>query len=390
MSNSPEAMRFEPQDDRVLVVAEAGTDHRGDLARGRELVRAAAEAGADCIKFQHVYADEILHPSSGNISVGGRSIPIYERLRTVERDVEFLGTLFEAARDAGILPFATPFGLRSARELRRLDPGTYKIASPELNHAPLMKEIASFGRPVVLSAGVATLGDIEAALSLLREGTGGELPVVHLLHCVTAYPAPEEEYNLKVIQSLRSIFGVAVGVSDHSRDPEAVPAIATALGASMIEKHLTLKRDGRGLDEAVSLEPQELARMCAVVREVAEGRKHRSNESESEFRNGATPAFSELARRFGGERVEAICGDGVKRLAGSERDAYGRSNRSIHALTDLAAGTELTPDNCAVLRTERKLRPGISPRHFEEILGCRLTQRVPAGEGVRWEDLLSH
>ena len=156
------------------------------------------------------------------------------------------------------------------------------------------------------------------------------------------------------------------------------------------KKHFTLKRDGRGLDDAVSLEPQELTRMCAVVREVAAGRKHRSNTSLSASRNEAAPALTELAGRFGVERVAAICGDGVKRLAESERDAYGRSNRSIHAVTDLAAGTELTPDNCAVLRSERKLRPGISPRHFEQILGCRLTQRVAAGEGVRWEDLLSH
>ncbi|MFW5728336.1 MAG: N-acetylneuraminate synthase family protein [Spirochaetota bacterium] len=390
MTASPEGARFEPRDDHVLVVAEAGTDHRGDLTRGRELVHAAAEAGADCIKFQHVYAAEILHPRSGTIDVGGRSVPIYDRLRSLERDIDFLERLFAEARTARILPFATPFGIRSARELATLDPGAYKIASPELNHTPLLKQVASFGRPMVLSAGVATLGDVEAALSVIRESAATSPSAIHLLHCVTAYPAPEEEYNLRVLRSLRRIFGVAVGVSDHSPDPEAVPAIATALGASMIEKHLTLERDGHGLDDTVSLVPKEFTRMCAVVRGITEGRTHRSNESEDGPDNELPPVVRELAARFGRNRVEAICGDGIKRLAESERNAYGRSNRSIHAVDDLAAGALLTRENCAILRTERELRPGISPRHLERILGRRLTQSVGAGEGIRWEDLLSH
>ncbi len=361
---------FKPRSGRAVIVAEAGSDHRGDLGRGRELIEAAHEAGADCIKFQHVYADEILHPLSGNIEAGGREIPIYDRLHEIETTRDFMAALFDHARSVGIIPFATAFGARSASELAELGTPAFKIASPELNHLPLLEQVASYDLPTILSSGVARLADIETALSVCS-ATNAPL---YLLHCITAYPAPEEEYNLELLVSLRSIFGIPVGVSDHSRDPVFIPTVAAALGAGMIEKHVTLERDGHGLDDAVSVEPREFAQLCRRVRSVAPR---------------GEAALAELADEFGAQRLAAARGDGVKRLAESEAASYGRSNRSIHARADLSAGTVLSTGNCAILRSERRLRPGIPPAFFGHIIGRKLTRDVPDGEGIRWIDLLS-
>ena len=387
MDTRNERDAFSPSAGRPVIVAEAGTDHRGDLGRGRALIEAAKDAGADCVKFQHVYADEIVHPRAGAIQAGGRSIPIYERLKASEQAIEFLAALFEHARSLDIVPFATPFGVRSARELRSLDAPAVKIASPELNHVALLREIASFDGPVVLSAGVANLGDIEAALAVVRETAGGYSTagsgsasgrLIHLLHCVTSYPAPEAEYNLRIIPALRQIFGLPVGVSDHSRDAEVVPAVATALGASMIEKHITLERDGAGLDDAVALTPREFGRLCNRIAAVATGEG-----------NGDS-VLASLRSEFGGDRISSICGDGVKRLAPSEHAFYGRSNRSIHAVERIPAGSLLSNENCAILRTEQELRPGISPFLWDSVLGARTLRAIPAGEGVVWDDILPH
>jgi N-acetylneuraminate synthase len=387
MDRRSEQSAFTPRSGRPTIVAEAGTDHRGDLGRGRTLVEAANEAGAHCIKFQHVYADEILHPRAGTITAGGRSIPIYDRLKAFEQPVDFLAKLFDHARSLGIVPFATPFGLRSARELRAIGAPAVKIASPELNHVPLLREVASGSEPVVLSAGVATLCDIAAALTVLTDhpGASGDSPrtrPIHLLHCVTAYPAPEAEYNLRIIPSLQQILGIPVGVSDHSRDPEVVPAVATALGASMIEKHLTLDRDGKGLDDAVAVIPPEFRRLCNRVVSVAESMNGEGT--------GESSVLESLRAEFGAPRIESLCGDGIKRLAPSEHALYGRSNRSIHALEAIPAGAVLSLDNCAILRTEQELRPGISPFFWEQVLGARTVRAIPAGEGVVWSDIVQH
>jgi N-acetylneuraminate synthase len=387
MDRRSEQSAFMPRSGRPTIVAEVGTDHRGDLGRGRALVTAAHEAGADCVKFQHVYADEILHPRAGAIVAGGKSIQIYERLKAFEQPVDFLAELFDHARSLGIVPFATPFGLRSARELRAIGAPAVKVASPELNHVPLLRELASGSEPVVLSAGVATLGDIAAALAILFDrsagpGAGPDSRPIHLLHCVTAYPAPEAEYNLRVIPSLRQILGIPVGLSDHSRDPEVVPAVATALATSMIEKHLTLERDGKGLDDAVAVTPDELRRLRTRVAAVAESRE-REGANESAL-------LDSLRREFGTRRIDSICGDGVKRLAPSEHALYGRSNRSIHAVHAIPAGAVLSRDNCAILRTEQELRPGISPFFWEQVLGARAVRAIPAGEGVVWDDIVQH
>jgi sialic acid synthase SpsE len=354
---------------KCFIIAEAGTSHGGDLKKAEELISAAAESGADCIKFQIVYADEIIHPKTGTVPLPGGDIPLYETFRKLESPPEFYASLREAAKKAGISFLCTPFGVRSARILLEIGAEMLKIASPELNHVPLLEEIAGCGVPIILSTGVSTLADIDEALRLLRPG----VPDITLLHCITAYPAPEEEYNLRCIPNLAALFGVPAGVSDHSLDPVLVPVLSAAVGAAMIEKHLCLDRSGGGLDDPIALEPKAFGDMVREVRRIED----------------LPAAVEELRQDFGRERVAAVLGGGVKRLSPAEVGNYGRSNRSVHALQDLPAGTVLTGENIAVLRTEKVLRPGLHPRYYRLLQGKHLSRQVEAGEGITWDDLLS-
>jgi sialic acid synthase SpsE len=360
----------------ALIVAELGTGHGGDLVKARELCDAAGEAGADCIKFQIVYAGEILHPNTGELSLPGGKIRLYERFRQLEVPPEFFAALKEYVESRGLIFLCTPFGPRSAAELKALNPALVKIASPELNYTALLRETARWGLPVLLSSGVSKLGDIEEALSLLRaggaaEGDGG-VPVC-LLHCVTAYPAPETDYNLRVLGNLAGIFGLSVGLSDHSMDPELVPALGIAMGAAALEKHFCLSRKDSGLDDPIALPPDDFSRMVRVVRQAQSA--------------GPEETVAALIAERGKSLVEAVLGDGVKRLAPSELANYERTNRSLHALKDIPQGTIISPGDFAVLRTEKILRPGLPPSWSDRICGRRARQFIPSGEGIRFEDL---
>ncbi|MDR2019607.1 MAG: N-acetylneuraminate synthase family protein [Treponema sp.] len=357
---------YSPQ--KALIIAELGTSHGGDPVKAREMADAAAEAGADCIKVQIVYAREILHPKTGLVPLPGGAVSLYDRFKALELDPGFYADLKEYAEARGLLFLASPFGLQSARELRALGPKALKIASPELNYTALLRELASYDLPILLSAGVARLGDIEEALALLPPGK------VCLLHCVTAYPAPEEDYNLRVLPGLAGIFGLPVGLSDHSQDPELAPMLAIAMGAAAVEKHFCLSRDDPGLDDPIALPPADFARMVRGIR--------RASGLEPEALTGA------LSRERGAERVAAVLGDGVKRLAPSEAANYMRTNRSIHAIRDITAGEILAPGMFAVLRTEKILRPGLPPSWEDKIAGRRAASFIPAGEGIRLDDIL--
>jgi sialic acid synthase SpsE len=355
---------------RVLIIAELGTSHGGDIGKARKLMEAAAEAGADCVKFQIIHADEILHPDTGEVTLPGGRIRLYDRFRELEAAPEFYARLKEEAESLGLLFLCTPFGLRGAAELRALRPSAAKIASPELNYTALLREIASWKLPVFLSTGVSRLGDIEEAVTTMKEGGA---PRICLLHCITAYPAPERDYNLRLLPHLAAIFGVSVGVSDHSRDPDLVPALSVAMGAAVVEKHFCLSRDDPGLDDPIALPPGDFAGMVRAVRR-ASGEE--GNETVETYR-----------RNRGGEPVEAVLGTGIKELAPSERENYRRTNRSIHALRDIAEGETIEPGMFAVLRTEKVLRPGLCPSMEGEIPGRRAKRFIPAGEGIRLADL---
>jgi len=356
-----------------LVIAEIGTGHGGDPVKASELLHAAREAGADCAKFQHVYAREIIHPRTGIVPLPGGPVALFDRFRAMETGPGFFESLKEKSESLGLLFLCTPFGVRSARELSGIGVRAFKVASPELNHFELLDEIARTGLPAILSSGVSTLGDIERALERFRspDGIAWTVPLA-LLHCVTAYPAPEEDYNLRVLSSLSSLLGLAVGVSDHSRDPILVPALAVCTGASVVEKHICLSRADPGLDDPIALPPEEFRRMSDAIRSAA-----------------ADPRSAQqaLTREYGTDRVETVLGDGRKRLAHSERANYGRTNRSLHALRSISRGESFTPRNVAALRTEKVLRPGLGPEFLGVVLGRRAARDVPDGEGIEWGDV---
>jgi sialic acid synthase SpsE len=352
-----------------LLIAELGTSHQGDLGAAKSLVDAAARAGADCIKFQLVYADEILHPRSGEVSLPTGRIALYERFKAMERDIEFYREAKRYTEAAGALFLCSPFGLKSARELRSLGVGAIKIASPELNHFPLLQEVAGYELPLFLSSGVSRLEDIERALAV----TGRDRSI--LLHCVTAYPAPEEEYNVSVLGGLRSLLGVEVGLSDHSLDPLLVPAAAVLCGACAVEKHFTLSRSRDGLDDPIALDPKDFAAMVWGIREIEAMQPQ--------------AARARLDSVYGKDRVAAVLGTGVKALPPAERENYGRTNRSIHAAHAIPAGAVISGSDVAVLRTEKILRPGLGPEHLPLVIGARARRPIPDGEGVEWADIIA-
>jgi len=361
---------------RPLIIAELGTGHGGSLQKAKELVDAALESGADCIKFQLVYADEILHPNTGVVPLPGGNIRLYDTFKRLEVPLEFYGELKTYIEKRGKLFLCTPFGLRSARELASLNPRLMKIASPELNHLPLLKEVASYKLPTILSSGVSLLADIELALSCFSPDTP-----VSLLHCVTAYPAPETDYTLRLLENLQRIFGSPVGVSDHSMDPVLVPSLATLFGASVIEKHFCLSRSDAGLDDPIALPPEAFSQMVRAVRSV-----QRSLEAR-DFIQKRHDLLRAMKAEWGADRIEATLGDGIKRLAPSEKANYDRTNRSLHAVRPIMKGEPIKAEDVAILRTEKVLRPGLHPRWLEQVIGRTARQDIPAGEGIRFEDI---
>jgi sialic acid synthase SpsE len=361
----------------VLVIAEIGTGHGGSAEKAKELIDAAAESGADCAKFQCVFADEIIHPNTGHVPLPGGSIALYDRFRALEKDEDFFASTKAYAESRGLLFLCTPFGIRSARLLKRIGCTAMKAASPELNHFPLLDELASYGLPTILSSGVSTLSDIDRAFrrfsdGRFNDGRFGEGRLA-LLHCVTAYPAPASDYNLRVLDSLASLFGISVGVSDHSLDPILVPALSIAAGASIIEKHICLSRKEDGLDDPIALPPHDFAAMTRALRAAQKA--------------SAEETVAALSSQYGTAEVEAVLGDGIKRLAPSEAENYSRTNRSVHAMRKIEKGEAFDASILAILRTEKILRPGLDPELLPTLIGRRAMRDIASGEGIEWEDV---
>ena len=396
----------------ILIVAEAGTSHGTSLDSAKRLVHAAAQAGADCIKFQWVYADEILHPDTGFVTLPGGKIRLYDRFKELETDSTFFAHLCDYVHSLGKMFMCSPFGIRSLNELFALKPDYIKIASPELNHYPMLKELVRLELtlpekkriPVVLSSGVSLMKDIRKALAVLkplRQKTCAKHgDMLSLLHCVTSYPAPPEEYNLALLERYRKTLHISTGVSDHSLDPVIVPAIAALCGARIIEKHITLSKNGSGLDDPVALTPEQFALMVQTVRRyektAAEEPKAASKAGKSVQADAGQyagtdghcgsqsgKALARAQKEFGADRVKQVIGDGKKKLARCEKANYGKTNRSIHFMRSMKAGEVITEKDIAVLRTEKELSVGISPEYYDTILGKTLAQNVCSGEGLQ-------
>jgi N-acetylneuraminate synthase/N,N'-diacetyllegionaminate synthase len=328
----------------VYVIAEAGVNHDGDVGRALALVDAAADAGADAVKFQTfdpaalASGDAPLADYQRDAGESGSQRAMLERLALAEADFERLAA---RARERGIAFLSTPFDEGSAGVLERIGVPAFKVGSGELTNLPLLRSLAARGRPLLLSTGMATLEEVGAAVDAIR-GAGD--PALALLHCVSSYPAPLDQANLRAIATLREAFGVPVGYSDHCMELEASVA-AVALGAVLVERHLTLDRGAPGPDHAMSSEPAELA---------------------------------ELVRRI--RRVESALGDGVKAPQPAEAGTRDVARRSLVATRDLSAGERVGAGDVAIKRPGGGLAPDDLGRVVGAILAAAVRRDEPFAE----------
>lgn len=330
---------------KTLIIAEAGVNHNGDLAIAREMIQAAATAGADLVKFQSFLPDDLVskHAEKAEYqkATTGSSETQLEMLRRLVLSAEDHRQLVDECRKAGIGFFSTAFDVVSLDFLLSLGITHIKIPSGEVTNLPLLRFIARRGLPTLVSTGMCNLGDIEAALEVLESG-GLPRDLITVLHCTTEYPAPMSDVNLSAMTSLRRAFQVGVGYSDHTLGYE-VSVAAVALGARVIEKHFTLDRNLPGPDHRASLEPSELSAMVKSIR-----------------------------------NIETAMGDGIKRPTERELRNRAVARRSLVAAVRIAEGEAFTADNL----TAKRPGTGISPMRWDEVLGRRASRDFEPDEVI--------
>lgn len=331
-----------------FIIAEAGVNHNGDPELAAKLIDAAAEAGADAVKFQVFRADRVAARSAPkaryqaeNVGAEGSQFDMIEKL---ELGFPAFRRLADHAARRGILFFATPFDLESLDFLVSLPVPLLKIPSGEIDNFILLRRAAATRLPLIVSTGMSTLADIDQAVRACQAAGSGDLA---LLHCTSNYPAAPEAVNLRAMDAMAAAFQLPVGYSDHTLGIEIALA-ARARGAAILEKHFTLDRTMPGPDHRASLEPGELAQMVRGIR-----------------------------------LIDAALGDGLKRPHPSEEDTRKVARRSLVACRDLPAGTVLAFDDLDALRPAG----GIGPAMVDLVVGRRIRRAMTAGEAFAWGDL---
>lgn len=335
------------RDTPPYVVAELSGNHNGDLDRALALLDAIKAAGADAAKIQTYTADTITldHDGPGfRIENGlwqGRTL--YDLYNEAHTPWEWHEALFERGRELGLTVFSSPFDLTAVDFLETLGVPAYKIASFEIVDLPLIERIAATGKPLIFSTGLADVDEISAAVEVARQGGANDIA---LLHCTSGYPTPPEDSNLRTLPDLAERFGVVTGLSDHTPGI-AVPVAAIALGAEIVEKHVTLCREDGGTDAAFSLEPDQLTSLVESCR----------------------IAWQALGRVT------------YQRALSEADNAIFR--RSLYVVTDIAKGEEITPQNV------RSIRPGLglAPKHLPEVLGRHARHALARGTPLSWPDV---
>lgn len=315
---------------RTLIIAEAGVNHNGSLDRALDLINAASQAGADYVKFQTWKSNSIISVKAPKAAYQkaqtGDSETMLDMIKKLELPYEAFTLLKEHCIKSSIGFLSTAFDIESAIFIYSLGTDFFKIPSGEITNLPLLEVISQFSVPVLLSTGMCVLYEIESALKILQKGACKKIT---LLHCNTQYPTPFADVNLYAIEKLKTEFGLPVGLSDHSEGIE-VPIAAAALGAAVIEKHFTLSRALEGPDHKSSLEPGELYKMVASIR-----------------------------------NIEAALGEREKKPSDSEKENISIVRKSIVASRKIFKGEEFTSDNI----TCKRPGTGISPMRWHEILG---------------------
>lgn len=327
------------------IIAELSANHNGDINRAFQIMEEAKKAGADAIKLQTYTHDTItMDCDSEEFQIHGGlwdGQTLYQLYKGAHMPWEWHKPLFEKAKALGITIFSSPFDFSAVDLLESLDAPAYKIASFEVIDLPLIRRVAQTGKPMIISTGMANEQEIEEAIRTAKDAGCKELVV---LHCVSGYPAPAEQYNLRTIADISTRFDVLPGLSDHTID-NATAVASVVLGACVIEKHVTLDRNGGGADDSFSLEPQELAALCKDTR----------------------TAWQALGK-VNYERTEAEKGNAKFR-------------RSLYVVQDIKAGETLTAENV------RSIRPGfgLPPKHYDEVIGKRARCDIPRGTALTFD-----
>ncbi len=339
-------MRFDlVANDQVIIIAELSANHNGSLQTAIETIKAAKEAGADAIKLQTYTPDTITIDCKNEyfqINEGlWKGKTLYELYKEAYTPWEWHKELFRVAKEEDIICFSTPFDKSAVDFLEKLNTPAYKIASFEITDIPLIEYVAAKGKPVIISTGIATLKDIEEALAACKKAGNNNIA---LLKCTSAYPAPFDEINLKIIPNLSNKFNVISGLSDHTIGAE-VPVAAVALGAKIIEKHFILARSMGGPDSAFSMEPKEFKKMVEAIRNVEKALGNISYD------------LSDLTLK---SKIFA---------------------RSLFVVEDIKAGKTLNHDNI------RSIRPGygLHPKYYNEIIGKKANCDIKRGTPLTWE-----
>ena len=332
--------------EKPLIIAEAGVNHNGSVELAHKLVDAAAKAGAGAVKFQTFKAEECAgrFADTAAYQKSCSAEDQFRLLQGLELPFAAFAELKAHAEQLGLVFLSTPDGTASLDLLCRLDLAAIKTGSGEVTNLPFLREIAGRRKPVILSTGMSSLGEVQKAVATLIEGGAGEIV---LLHCTSEYPAPPADCNLLCIPVLKQAFALSVGFSDHTEGHEAAVA-ATALGAEIIEKHLTLDRAMAGPDHAASLDPAQFKSMVAAIR-----------------------------------KTGIMLGNGHKVAAASEQANLMLVRRSLVAASDLKAGDILTADKIAIKRPAG----GIQPELFNQAANRRITRDLCADEPITWDHL---
>jgi N,N'-diacetyllegionaminate synthase len=316
----------------VFIIAEAGVNHNGSLELAKKLIDAAADAGADAVKFQTFTADTLVSKTAQKahyqLQMTDTSESQYEMIKKLELDETSHHELIEYCNTKNILFLSSPFDHESINLLDRLGIRIFKIPSGEITNLPYLRHIGSLAKEVILSSGMADLGEIEDALDILTlSGIAKER--ITVLHATTEYPCPIEEVNLRAMQTISEAFKIKAGYSDHTNGIE-IPIAAVAMGATIIEKHFTLDRTMKGPDHKASLEPDEL---CAMVKAI--------------------------------RNIEKALGNGIKKPSPSEAKNISVARKSIVAAQPIQEGEILSETNLTIKRPGN----GISPMRLDEIIG---------------------
>jgi N,N'-diacetyllegionaminate synthase len=331
---------------KTIIIAEAGVNHNGDLSLARKLIDAAAEAGADLVKFQTFNADRLVTREAEKAAYQKACTEPgegqYAMLKALELSRDMHQALIAHCEERGVGFFSTAFDCESVDLLADLGAQRFKVPSGEITNLPYLRHVGRYGKPVILSTGMSILEEVAAALRVL-EKAGTPKDRITLLHCTSEYPTPMTHVNLRAMITMRDAFGVAVGYSDHTRGIEVAIA-AVALGATVIEKHFTLDRSLPGPDHQASLEPHELATLVRAIR-----------------------------------NIEQAMGDGLKRPTKEELANAAAARKSVVAACPIRAGEVFSRANLTVKRPAT----GLSPMRWDEIIGRKAPRDFHTDEAVQ-------